>query len=245
MRGVRNSRPKTAHLLELAAKWMLRRYPSCYFATFTFAENVTDLAEAKKRWRPVADYFRRHNCMAIGVWQLQPRRGVWHCHVVINARMNILELRGFCMNRGWGSFINLRRVSMHGSNSIEFGKDVDRTARYMVRYMVRDLPTGAAGSCLTIYVGRGARVGNVRFAWVGGLSAVWRAGVGMYWELYHRKPPLWNPKTKCVDGRMSDYLMRLGLEVCMGRHGFEGIESHPRFWRLGDTLGPPPEGQPF
>ena len=217
---------------------MVRKYPStACFDTFTFADNVTDLPEAKKRWRPVADWLRRRGVLCVGAWQRQ-KRGAWHLHVVASKLVPILELRAFAMSRGWGSFINLRRVGCDRTvGSAEWFAEVEKAARYIARYVDRDAPAGSYGESLTCYVGRGARVGNVQFNWVGGLSGVYRAGLAMYWELNHHRPAIWKPE-------VVDYIMQLGLECVLGVPGYEDVWRHPRFW--GNTLPPPARAEdPF
>lgn len=242
---MRDSRPKSAYLVGLGIRWIVRRHPGAVFATFTFAENVTDLHEAKVRWRPVADWIRRHGVVAVGAWQRQ-KRGAWHLHLVCSRRMDIVRLRDFAMGRGWGSFINLRPVSVHDPRSKQFGEDVDRTADYVSRYITRDMGGAAWGDSLTCYVGKSARVGSVKFAWAGGLSACWRAGCGLYQELYGHPPYLYqrdeNFRSR-IDPAMVDLVMQLGFEALLGDSRHADLARHPRFW--GGTLPPPPEGQPW
>jgi len=177
-RGVRDSRPKSAYLVEVAVKWLVLRSPSPVFATFTFKENVTDLAEAKRRWRPLADLLRRKGLKAVGAWQRQ-KRGAWHCHLALSGHFPIAVLRLFAVERGWGTFLNLRPIT---------SATLEKDARYIARYVTRDNEGADWGDCLTIYVGRGARVGTVRFNWAGGLAGVYRCGCMLYKDLHGEAP---------------------------------------------------------
>lgn len=238
-----NSRPKTAYLLQVAISWLCLHYEQTYFGTFTFAENVTELSEAKKRWRPVRDYLARKGVVAVGSWERQ-KRGAWHVHVVISDRVEIEELRAFCMSRGWGSFINLRRVSTKPFGCEGWKQDVEKVSGYLCSYVAKNLGGAAWGESLSIYVGRDARRGNVKFCWGDGLSAVWRAGLAFYWDLHHRRPNFCkNPVTGEFPHSLHRYIMCLGLEMVLGRPGSEAVANHQYFY--GDQLAPALEGNPF
>jgi len=208
-----DSRPKTAYILKLSLRWLLLGcYRSAYFWTLTFKENVTEMTEARRRFKSIADYLRRRGVFAVGAFQRQ-NRGAWHVHLVVTKYVDVNQLREFAMARGWGSFLNVRKVTVHDSGPAAV-KDIERVVHYISRYVSRDFlnqcgpgsTLGYDGEKLTIYVGKGLQKGVVRFGWVGGLAAVYRAGCYLFNELYHSRPGFAD----------HEYVMRLGLEAVIG-----------------------------
>jgi len=212
---VGETKTKSSYLLQVAIERMIAAHGvDCVFATFTFAENLTDLQEAKRRWRSVCDWLRRRGVIGAGAWQTQ-KRGAWHLHILLSDHVAVQPLRQFAMSRGWGSFLNLEPVKISSDPSSQ-RRRVKRIASYITRYLVRDLQ--ACHERLTAYVGKGSRRGNVRFAWSGGLSAVWRAGMSMWWDINHRSPT-W---------REFDNVMLYGREAVVGKPGFVGCDNDAR-----------------
>jgi hypothetical protein len=211
---MRDSRPKTAYLVAVSVEWLLRRFQRCTFVTITAKECLADLHEAKRRFIPVANWFRRKNLVGVGVWQLQ-RRGAWHLHVLVSGRVEVAELRPFAVARGWGSQLNVKAVYAYKNRPETFALQVKRLGDYVSRYVTRDL-SGNRGYQLVTYVG-GARCGTVRFGWVGGVAKVWRIGCEMFYEMFKRFPR-WGD---------SEFVLRLGLECVWGQSGFEWVAEHP------------------
>ncbi|NQU12146.1 hypothetical protein HQ590_15235 [bacterium] len=166
------TRAKTEYLHRRRLEQFLERHlPHVWLATFTFQENITDKREAMHRWKPVADWLRRHGVDHVGVWQ-QQKRGAWHHHVLVNRYLNVVGLRAFCVARGWGSFLNIERV---GQGSRRFAAP-GRVVQYLTRYLTRDFCDHVPRR-VRLTSGRASnKVGTTRFQWVNGLAKVWRTG---------------------------------------------------------------------
>jgi hypothetical protein len=192
------------------------KHPRCFLVTWTFRENITDKKEAMQRWKPVRDYLVRQGVDFVGVWQRQ-KRGAWHFHALVNLRLNVVTLRAFCVERGWGSQLNIELI---GRGSDRFS-DAATAVRYLCRYLTRDY--GEVGrSRLTSGLDSNS-VGNTRFSWVGGRAHVWRVGCAAmakkakgYWR------PLWGERGDILLAgaaalKLSGFdLMRLHLDWLIG-----------------------------
>jgi hypothetical protein len=181
---VSTTRSKTSYLTQVRFERFLGVWlPNVFLLTLTFKENIEDKAEAERRWKPIADYLKRHKVEWCGVWQ-QQKRGAWHHHVLINRYLDINTLRPFAVARGWGTFINIERV---GKGSHRF-PEVAKLVRYLTRYLTRDL-CGHVPARIRLTSGSNVnKVGTVRFMWVEGMARVWRVGVQGFVDVYGLLP---------------------------------------------------------
>lgn len=175
---------KLSYAVQLSVAELCRLSKSPVLATLTFAENVVDRVEAEKRYRRLKERLRRRflSLNAVGVWQRQAR-GAWHLHLVLDRCIAIEWLRPQAVACGFGTFINLRRIGAAGFRQL----GPDRVARYISRYVSRDLPEGDKGARLVAYIGNARRC-TVRFGWANGVSKLWRAGRGIFFELFGHTP---------------------------------------------------------
>lgn len=202
------------------------RYPQCYLVTWTFKENVTEKKEAMRRWKPVRDYLVRQGVDFVGVWQRQ-KRGAWHFHALVNLRLNVVTLRSFCVQRGWGSQLNIELI---GGGARRF-TDGPAAVKYLCRYLTRDF--GEVGrSRLTTGLDKNS-IGNTRFAWAGGRARIWRIGLSVFdfeesrkrWVKRGEKLRAWSVwrvkedvmLAACAHLKLSGLdILRLGLDSCIG-----------------------------
>jgi hypothetical protein len=187
---VHNSRAKTKFLFEESLRRFLEKYAGrCVLLTLTFKENVTDKAEAERRFKPVKDWLVARKFFGLGVWQRQ-KRGAWHLHLIASdnvfAHVPINLLRDFAVGRGWGSFLNVQFIKRteHGENLVSYyhGKTRKTCWRnvifYLSRYLSRDVENVQDGRVrLVCWVGQAVvKIGNVKFSWVNGAGRAWRLG---------------------------------------------------------------------
>ena len=137
-----------------------------------------------KRWKPVADWLKRHGIDWCGVWQ-QQKRGAWHHHFLINKYISVVPFREFVIARGWGQFVDIEAVGeKHGGRRFQ---DASRVVKYLTRYLTRDL-CGHVPSRVRLTSGCVTnKIGTTRFHWVRGLARIWRAGCSALGYL-----PQWN-----------------------------------------------------
>lgn len=218
------------------AKIRLERFlsvnlPNCWLVTMTFHENIVEKKEAMKRWKPVADYLKRHEIDWCGVWQ-QQKRGAWHHHFLINKYISVVPFREFILARGWGQFVNIEAIGQqHGGKRFQ---DARRVVKYLTRYLTRDLCEHVprrvrltSGKCSN-------RVGTTKFSWRGGLARVWRQGCEAYcmgfkdgiWQQLRGVPQWSNSK-----GRSN--VWRLGCQ----RAGVSYVEVMQRLLGVADARG--------
>ena len=58
------TRAKTEYLTKVRLeRFLSRNLPNVWLVTMTFHENVIVKKEAMKRWKPVADWLKRHACL--------------------------------------------------------------------------------------------------------------------------------------------------------------------------------------
>jgi len=152
------------------------------FATFTFQENVTDKAEAERRWRNLKGRIQRKvpTILGVHIWQRQ-KRGAWHIHAVFNQPLDVSWLRPIALECGFGTFLDLRYVgSARGGYE---GWDRRRVVGYITRYITRDLAEEDKGVRLVGYTGK-ARVATQRFGWSRGISYLYRCGRGEWRRMF-------------------------------------------------------------
>jgi hypothetical protein len=154
-------------------RFVSRNLPNVWFVTMTFHENVIVKKEAMGRWKPVADWLKRHGIDWCGVWQ-QQKRGAWHHHFLVNKYINVVAFREFVVARGWGQFVNIEPVGpQHGGRRFQ---EPARLVKYLTRYLTRNFCDHVPGR-VRLTSGRGDnKVGTTRFQWVNGLAKAWRLG---------------------------------------------------------------------
>ena len=189
------TRAKTAYLKQQELRtFCARNDPQWLFLlTGTFHENITEKAEAQKRFKCIRDYLTSRGIDFDGVWQ-QQKRGAWHYHVFINRYLDIAAFRSFVTKRGWGTFCNVEPVGNHHGGS-KF-QSVEGAVRYVTRYLTRDY-CGHVPLRVRLTIGRKVNsVGTTKFSWVGGLARVWRMGCNAmgrvpHWKDYKGHAEVW------------------------------------------------------
>jgi hypothetical protein len=112
----------------------LRYAPAVYFWSLTFAENLEDEVEAKRRFRCVCDLVRRRGGQYYGVWEKQ-KRGAWHLHLLVNVYFEWHWFQSWLMARGWGSQLYVKEV--YGLPSAVGRARWVPLARYMSKYLLK------------------------------------------------------------------------------------------------------------
>lgn len=172
---MRSTRRKTAHIVETTVKELVRkagqRHP--ILCTLTFAENLTDKAEARKRWKRLRERLVREwpDLKGCGVWQRQAR-GAWHLHLILNHSVAVQTLRDLATSCGWG--LQMRLDYIGGREGFR-GKSVASVCRYVTRYITRDLDEEDGGEHLTVWLN--TKCGTTDFHWHGGLATLRRKGL--------------------------------------------------------------------
>lgn len=170
--------------------------------TYTFQEEVTDLAEAKRRYAPIDDWYRRHGVQHIDTWEIQPERysrtgvAVWHNHSVVDQWCDVRELRAFSVARGWGT--QSPQIDVIGRGIRHKGWTVEGAIRYLSKYLTKEKTTLVPkGARLT---GRVAarRMGSTRFGWLNGYGRLWRNGIELFARIEGRLPK-WCERAKVVN----------------------------------------------
>lgn len=231
---MRSSRGHTQFVLERSLEWFAlktwRSGGSLWFLTLTFSENITDLGEAWRRWKPAADWFRRKGISAVGAWQ-QQKRGAWHVHIVIDGRIDITLLREFLVDKGWGPFCNIKRVEKPPAGLNEAQAALRRTIGYISRYVKRDIaaanggPDAAAGRRVTVYL-CGTKKGTVRFNFTNDLNHVWRLGCALWCEIFKTSP------AELYRSLSQDSWRGSGLRVKIMEMGLDAVWGNPSFAHL-------------
>lgn len=216
---------KSRHLAEFSIVAFFRTFPvSTYFLTLTEPGRKEGEAhwskdEAEERLRPLIDRFRRDGVAHLVFWERQ-KRGSWHPHMLISKRYDVVWLREWLGQRGWGRQLRAQRVvvpmscfsSKHGFG---FGRqcasDLDLPAWRLVRYLVKYLTKSTVeDTCSRKKLFGGSRVskcGTVGFKWVPSVNAssyLYHYGREMF-VLIEGRPPTFRDTT---------YVIRLGVEAC-------------------------------
>lgn len=190
---MRNSRKRTAYLLESSLVRLSFQHNHTYLWTLTNAEPISDINRVKRMARPLQDWLRRHGACAAGCWEPQPQRSkrlgypVWHLHFLTHVRIDVNWFRPWLKARGWGN-PDVIRVTETLWHRVEAGCDPrmiphdQRAARYLCKYLHKDVEGVPPHKPLVWYVG-GAKCGSVRFNWTGGLARAWRLGLTEYLKL--------------------------------------------------------------
>lgn len=194
---------KLAFAVSLCVEELCRESETPVFCTLTFADNVTEKAEAEIRWGRLRERLRRHcpNLKGVGVWQRQSR-GAWHLHVVLDRQISIEWLRPAALASGFGSFVNLRFVkAFDGFRDMGGPRKV---ARYIARYVTRDeRGIEDKGVRIVCFINREARIASTRFGWAAGVSKLWRFGRAEFYSIFGHAP----------SGAEYNLCVRLGWEL--------------------------------
>jgi hypothetical protein len=208
-------RLKLSFAVVLSVQEIVRTSKAPTFDTFTFAENVLDKLEASKRWRRLKARLKRRypGLRAVGVWQRQ-ERGAWHFHCVFDRRLDVVWTRSAAIECGFGPQLNMRAVG--DLPGMKQGWGPQRVAKYLTRYITRDVSEGDPGVRLSDYCGD-CRKATTAFKWGGGLARLYRLGCkwlfGAEQDLPgHERPRVWSAERQCWEnwGDAFWVLVRLG-----------------------------------
>jgi len=205
---------KSIHIFKGSVERYFAENEDVYYWTFTFHDNVTDKAEAEKRFKPFRDRVTKRGGSMIGVWEKQ-KRGAWHVHVLINYFENVNEIRPWMVARGWGQMCKVERVMR--IKTCKDGKwETDRRSeikiwKYLIKYLCKGKREIQESACmidkkkkLLIYMNR-CKVGTTRFSWMPSenpASMIYYWGKRFYFELWR----------KFATFRQYSLIMKLGAE---------------------------------
>lgn len=185
-----NPRCKTAFALKCSIVEICRTSYDPIMGTLTFAENVTDLVEAKRRFRMLEERIRRRlpRIQIVGAWEEQTR-GAWHPHFVASHPVDVNWLRENAVECGFGQMMRLERIHKHRDSVEVLIGNTWRAANYIAKYVTKGIVENEhpKGLRVCFYHG-GSRKASVRFSWASGLHQVYRAGVDMFVEIYGQMP---------------------------------------------------------
>lgn len=181
-----NHRGKLSFAIALGVSEICRTSKHPTFDTFTFAENVTEKAEAMRRWRRLKARLKRRysGLRGVGVWQRQGR-GAWHLHYVFDRRLDVVQVREWALACGFGSQLNMRSVG--DIPGYRQGWSPERVARYLCRYVTRDIDATDKSVRVSDYCGD-SRKATVAFRWAGGIGQLYRLGRAWWSEIYGGDP---------------------------------------------------------
>lgn len=225
-------RAKLSYAVALAVEEIIRTSKAPTFFTFTFAENVTDKAEAARRYRRLKERIkRRHPTVRwVGVWQRQ-RRGAWHFHAVVDRRMDVVWLRMAGKDCGFGAQLVARAIGE--APGFHQGWSGKRVANYVCRYITRDM-VGEEESGLRVvdYCGD-CRRATIAFRWANGLGRLWRLGRAAWSEMFSQDEGQPGPDSFW-------FLVRLGWETLTADEQGQALRESDGISRWWD-----PERYPF
>jgi len=222
---------KLAFAVQLCVFELCRTSETPTFATLTFADNITDKAEAEIRWGRLRERLRRRcpNLRGVGVWQRQSR-GAWHLHLVLDRYIDINWLRPAAQSCGFGSFINLRFVKKFDGFR-DMGGPM-KVAKYIARYVTRDeRGPEDKGVRVVCFISRDARVASTRFGWAAGISQLWRYGRAEFYNIFGHAP----------SGGEYGLCVRLGWELLTEEQQARLVETSQSVRRWADPEHYPPD----
>jgi hypothetical protein len=212
---VANHRGRLAYAVELGVAEIVRTSKSPTFDTFTFQDNLTDKKEASRRWRCLKARLKRkyEGLRGVGVWQRQAR-GAWHLHFVFDRRLDVNEVRLMAIDCGFGAQLNMRAIGdLPGMKS---GWTPIRVARYLTRYITRDISEADKGVRLADYCGD-SRKATTAFRWMKGISRLYRLGClhlfGAECDWREGRPRVWCTERECWESPFEAMwvLVRMGF----------------------------------
>lgn len=232
---------KTRHLAEWSIVAFFRTFPtSTYFLTLTEpgrkeGEPYWTKDEAEDHLRPLIDRFRRDGAAYLIFWEKQ-KRGSWHPHILVSRRYDVVWLRAWLTQRGWGQqlyakYVNVPFAVRSRAHGFGFGRqcasDLDmpawRLVRYLVKYLTKSVVTDGSTRKKVFGGSRLAKTGTVQFKWIPQVNAssyLYHYGLEVFYAVEGRPPTF----------RDTSYIIRLGAENC------DWLSVDP-LWDL--TCGPP------
>jgi len=165
-----SSKPKTLYLAESSLVSLLSS-GRCYYWTLTTARNVTSKAEAEAIAKPLWDRIRNKGGKRLHFWERQ-ERGAWHVHFVTDIYLDVNELRGWLVDRGWGPQMRAERVR---ESNARFqpgqGWSTDnsrylRLIRYLQKYVTKSICDDQGKHVKPFGGDRASKVGTIKFSWV-------------------------------------------------------------------------------
>lgn len=190
-----------AHVLFLEIKELAKAFgvENLGFLTLTFADHVTDLGEAQKRFRSLnTNVLSKRYCRAIGVWERQ-RSGRIHFHLVVVCRQNIRE--GFDFDQASRGIYRSANLALRQewafwrktAPSYRFGRTellpvkstAEGIARYVGKYVSKHVNVRKSedkGARVVRFMGYkpGQRTASPRFSWAAGNGFLWRQKLKAY-----------------------------------------------------------------
>jgi hypothetical protein len=218
------SRCKTAFALACGIRELVRRHPAAIVGDATFAENITDVTEAHRRWRNLLGRMERiiPGIKLVGCWERQ-KRGAWHVHYVASNPIPIEWLRRAAVECGFGPQMRLDFVAERNGFR---ARGVENTVSYLCKYLSKDLAGEEERGARMVFYHGGVRACNVRFSWVRGFSGIYRRGRALYAELF-------GPLDPCRLHSTLSFIMRLGFEAMSDEERWSCVSSSPmvrRWW---------------
>lgn len=211
---------KTRYVAQVSIERFLLTHKNVYLCTFTEPGDPLDgspfvprsKTDAEKALKPYLDYLRRRGIDHLVCWELQ-KRLAWHPHVLQNGRCDVVEMRPWMMERGWGVQMRFDWVRRHGVMYDKHGHPGDSKA--VVNYLTKKLyfyltkaRTDEAVEPRKKFFGgtRTAKCGNNRFSWNPATDTahamIYYYGRNLFWDMFQTP----------VTFRDLPIVMRLGLE---------------------------------
>lgn len=160
---------KTQFIAEQSILKFCATHRDVFYWTFTFADNVTEKLEAEKRFKAFRDLIKRRGGEELHFWEPQ-RRGSWHVHLLTDKYLNVVWLRQWMIDRGWGPQMRVERVAssahyVEGKGWLSDNRAIKRLVWYLRKYLTKSLddisdkkkPFG--GSAV-------AKIGTTMFKWM-------------------------------------------------------------------------------
>jgi hypothetical protein len=221
---------KTGFISEGSILQFFAKHPVVFYWTFTFIENLTDKAEAERRFKKFQDLLRRRGAEWLHVWEPQ-KRGAWHVHLITDVYLDVNWLRPWMVQRGFGPIMKVYRIErgarwIEGRGWVADTRDVEKLCRYLRKYLTKSRAESKDGK--KAFGGGGGKrwksmedpgrpgpkVGNTRFAWNpwqdNPMSYLLQMGRLFYRELNGCWPP-WEKDAVLRTGWFQ-YLIKLGYE---------------------------------
>jgi len=177
--GAMNSKAKTLEVARLSIdNFLVRNFKrgGTYWWVFTEpgrkeGESLWTKDEAEAHLDCFRDYCRRHGIEFLVIWELQ-QRGSWHANCLVNRRLDVIWLRAWMVERGWGQQMRVEWVTCRPSFEPGKGWTSDmrparRLASYLTKYLTKSL-TGVVGASRKKVFGgsASAKSGTTAFKWM-------------------------------------------------------------------------------
>ena len=201
-----NSKIKTLEIARVSLERFFLRNVATGVWFWTFSEPGRKLGEplwtkdeAEQHFKPFEDLCRRKGVELLVVWQLQAR-GSWHPHCLINRYMDVVKLRAWMMDRGWGPQMKAVKATVnemwvpgrHGDAWVHDASSYKPLCEYLVRYLTRSLAGVATAKRKKCFGGsHSMKAGTVMFKWMPEIRAgsyLWNSGRSLFVELFGKAP---------------------------------------------------------